>query len=176
MSALVMGAIKFGWAWLLPYAAPLLLKGGAWLTRLTGLGAALGVPSGIVLPIVAGTVAVSALGLGLGWLGWRHVRDTRAETAFVQRCNGVILAANSKVIREALGRAAASKAAEDEVRAEGKVLADRARRAGDDLQEALTRVRDLEKAAMPGKPVAKARVIGDVCLPGDIMAKALGGG
>lgn len=159
MWAIALGALKFCWAWVLPYAGPLLVWVGPKLARVAGLGAAIGLPSGLVLPIVAGTVALSALGLGLGWMGWKHARETRAETAFVHRCNGVILAANSAALRKALGRAAQAEEAASKARAEGELLEARA----DMLATEIDKLLRERPGTGPGHADA-------VCLPDDVVA------
>ena len=150
------------WAWLLPWLGPVLWKALPWLGRAreaAGVAAgALGLPSGLGLPLAAGVlVAVVAVGAA-GWLGWSAGRDKAAETARAVQiaCDARILEANQKALKAALDRAAAAEAATFD-----------ARRAADDLEARAKGLADELDATARAKPeVAKA-----VCLPADIAAK-----
>lgn len=156
---MILAILKFCWALVLPYAGPLIGWAGPKLSRVAGLGAVLGIPSGLALPVLAGGVIATALALGVGWMGWHHAREARAETAFVNRCNGHILAANSKAMREALARAAAAEAAASKARAEGEILEARA--------EVLTAELDKLMRERPGTGPGHAD---NVCLPDEVVA------
>lgn len=159
MWAFALGALKFVWAWVLPYAGPVIGWAGPKLARLAGIGTMLGIPSGLALPVIAGGIIATTLALGLGWMGWRHVRETRAETAFVNRCNAHILAANSAALRKALGRAAEAESAASKARAEGELLEARAEMLASEIDKLLRE--------RPGTGPGHAD---NVCLPDDVVA------
>lgn len=127
--------------------------------------AATGPMGGAIIVTAIACVGVVSLVIGMAWMTGAARRDAR--TAAESRCNTRISEANSAVLARALVRAAASERDASAARVAQTAAEVQAAATAASLEAELARKQTTGSAATPRSA--------SVCLPADIMGKALGG-